>query len=355
MPPVGPLHLKEATKLSPTMVASAERVRVWFELARTCLVDEHWKLAASVADGSLSHRSCPLGGQVIRFDFRNVFVKDAPENPSDLLVRPEVRGQYGHLASMEGRVTWRETLAPGDALAESSSYKLWAMASVLFGNLGGASGNTFFYHTGPALTRGRLRRDFPQMGDCSYACFQECEGTGKDFMMISRNEGKPELFRILLLFSMPDGKWAHWASKLFPGVTQLLQKGVSWFMNRPGIKDMRAVDQKMYVILSLKNFHRGPPMFPHLDDESAEDTDVRISSGAALGLASWSRWQPKERFRLAQYLRGFFEKLGHHFHTHETLDGRTLVPYQCAMLRQEWQEVRSLGLFRLVFYFLMPF
>lgn len=49
---------------------------------------------------------------------RNLFIQDAPVDPSHLFVRPEVRGQYeGHPVEISARC--KEVSAPGDAMLES--------------------------------------------------------------------------------------------------------------------------------------------------------------------------------------------------------------------------------------------
>lgn len=73
---------------SRAMVASTDRVRAWFELAKSCMSDSDWKVAATIPNASLSHREWGEQGiRLIRFDLRNVFVKDAPEKPCELFVR----------------------------------------------------------------------------------------------------------------------------------------------------------------------------------------------------------------------------------------------------------------------------
>lgn len=49
------------------MVASTERVRAWFELAQSCMSEDSWKVATEIPDASLSHRSSPLGGHLVKF------------------------------------------------------------------------------------------------------------------------------------------------------------------------------------------------------------------------------------------------------------------------------------------------
>lgn len=49
---------------------------------------------------------------------RNLFIQEAPVDPSHLFVRPEVRGQYeGHPVEIPARC--KEVAAPGDAMLES--------------------------------------------------------------------------------------------------------------------------------------------------------------------------------------------------------------------------------------------
>ncbi|CAK9015724.1 Voltage-dependent T-type calcium channel subunit alpha-1H [Durusdinium trenchii] len=332
------------------MVASTDRVRAWFELAKSCMSDSDWKVAATIPNASLSHREWGEQGiRLIRFDLRNVFVKDAPEKPCELFVRPEVRAQYGHSVWKEkedATMQWQQTLAPGDGILEHLSRPMTSFryGSVLFGNYAGPFSSTFFYSLQPTLTRSRLRRDFPKTGDCAYAAFQDVHGTGQDFVMIGRSEGEPNRFRVVLTFSTPDEQWASWASPFFTTLLGMVQQASTRFLNRPGIADLRQLDQKMYITLGLRNYHRGPPMIPeHIGAEKGQE-DVTISGGQELGLAFWKRWLVSGadgKFRLAEYLQRFLQQLGHNVPVHETLDGRRLVPYQCVMLRQDWEHVRA--------------
>lgn len=118
------------------MAVAAEKINAWFDFAaRECFEERHWEVAARLPEATLSHRSGALGallcGHLIRFDMTNIFVERAPENPCNLLVRPEVRGQYDQGAELQ--LWWRRTLAPGDSMVERTS-KLWVlrMASLLF-------------------------------------------------------------------------------------------------------------------------------------------------------------------------------------------------------------------------------
>lgn len=51
-------------------------------------------------------------------------------------------------------------------------------------------------------------------------------------------------------------------------------------------------------------------------------------------------FEPRKKFCFAEYLRQFLERLGHQVPIYDTLDGKTLVPYQCVMVRESWMELR---------------
>lgn len=310
------------------VLADRDRNNEWFDFARSCLSDSKWEMAANRPEASLSHRTCPWGGHLIRFDSRKLFIQNAPENPRDFLVRPEVRAMY---EGSEIKVQWRETLAPGEAVLERST-SMWVMkmASVLFGNFQGLS--NFFYDSLPTLARHQLRRDFPESGDCTYV--------GQECLLISRREpGERSRFQVVLVFRTPEDRWAHWAWPLYAMITDMYYKAMVRFLNRPEAQDMRATDSNFYLVLAMRSFNRGPPMIPHRGTDPAE---ITISSGQDMGLASWSRFcSSRKGFVLAEYLKVFVEKLGYNLQTYETLDSCKLVPYQCVVKRSDWEQLRE--------------
>lgn len=94
----------------------------------------------------------------------------------------------------------------------------------------------------------------------------------------------------------------------------------------------------MYLVLSMRTFNRGPPMIPH--DNPREDS-IHIMAGEHLGLPFWTRFNAHEKFHLSEYVRSFMERLGYQVNTYEVMDGRKLVPYQCVVVRQQWDELRT--------------
>lgn len=322
-----------------------EKMSAWFSLASAMMSDSDWEVADARPDASLSHRSCPWGGHLIKIDLKNLHIQGAPERASDLMVRPEVRGQHHDRFFEENKIEWQETLAPGDALVEQPSQMfILRMAALLFGNF--ACHGPFMQkgcleaRTFPVLARHQLRRDFPEEGDSSYAVFTS-DGVGQEQMTICRNTDKHQHFRIVLVFSTPTtgSFWVDWTSPSFQMLTDTTYTVMHWYMNRPGVQQMRAIDENFYVCLALRNYNRGPPMIP---DESGT-TAIRANGWEnSQRPRSWTRFQTGDgKFRLAEYLKCFTESLGHGIPAFDTLDGKVLVPYQCVVLRRQWESVRD--------------
>ena len=59
---------------------------------QSCSTRGTWQQLCS--EVTLAHRQCPGNQQLMKFQLQQVAVKNPPENPSHLLVRPEVRAQY---------------------------------------------------------------------------------------------------------------------------------------------------------------------------------------------------------------------------------------------------------------------
>eukprot|EP00913_Durusdinium_trenchii_P020762 g19502.t1 len=162
------------------------------------------------------------------------------------------------------------------------------LGALLFGDfLPGPCLNEFFYHPEPVTSRHQLRRDFPEKGDCCYGIFQNHHGVGQEILKICRSEGVRDRFRSIIVFSTPKDQWAHWASPFFSLLTSKAKTAIEQFLNRPGVRAMRSVDTNFY------------------------------------------------------YLEQFLEKLGFRVQTFPNLDGRSLVSYQCVMLRGQWEDAKD--------------
>lgn len=145
-----------------------ERIESWFNLADLCMRDApEWKLNAAQAEASLSHLSMSWG-ILMKFDMRNIWIPEAPEDPADLLTRPEVRGRNYHIAPSASKVTLLEVLAPGDALVEHQPLSAWLvrlLAKVLFGNSDSEGPFPSTPRSHWNIARHQLRRDYPLPGD----------------------------------------------------------------------------------------------------------------------------------------------------------------------------------------------
>eukprot|EP00435_Cladocopium_sp_Y103_P022394 s2366_g5.t1 len=176
--------------------------------------------------------------------------------------------------------------------------------------------------------------------------FGDATYVGSETISITRRLPHPSgsRYRLVFVFSTPEDSWAHTSllcGEHFPAFTDMFHKMLERVVNGPGFLDMRGIDAKMYLVLSMRGFNRGPPMIPHdSDDSPCSEESFNISAGKHLGLVSWTRFKPHEKFRLSKYLRCFMERLGHQLKIYEVMDGRKLVPYQCAVVGREWNQLR---------------
>mmetsp|Transcript_41248 Transcript_41248/g.84229 ORF Transcript_41248/g.84229 Transcript_41248/m.84229 type:complete len:398 (+) Transcript_41248:71-1264(+) len=306
----------------------------WLNFAASCMSDVQWEVAAIRPDAVLSHRSCPWGGHLIRLDAKNVFIQNASADPADILVRPEVREMTPGKSKAE--ITWRcrEIYAPGDALMECTNCWSTRLFGVLFGHSLGST-RLHFFQEATTVSRHALYKDFPEPGDSTQV---ETETIG-----IVRRLPHPSgnRYRLVFVFSTPEDNFAgsSLCDQHLPAFTDMYRNMFDRVVNGPGFLDMRGVDANMYLVLSLRAFNRGPPMIPH--NSPCSEESFHISVGEHLGLLSWIRFKPHEKFCLREYLRCFMERLGHQLKTYEVMDGRKLVNYQCVVVRQEWEQLRT--------------
>lgn len=62
------------------------------------------------------------------------------------------------------------------------------------------------YNTEGALTRLRLRKDYPEPGDACLVNFQEIDGSNQEYMQILRNEDRLGRIRVVTMFSTPTSQ-----------------------------------------------------------------------------------------------------------------------------------------------------
>lgn len=323
-------------------------IEEWFQFAKNTLQNESgWKVVAQRSQDTLCHQDCP-GGRTVKFDFKEIHLPGFDE-PAELVVRPETRSQSHDCNNHEIKLGWQQTVAPGDAFVEqTSNFWIFFMIACLFGE-SGLQTDSFFCGCKPTLARHQRRVDFPEEGDCAYANFQSHVSGCQELMVIARKGSQRHHFQLVLLFRVPDVELLlSWSSKSFLILLERGREAIRIFLSRFGILEMRELDAKMYVVLGMRNFHRGPPLIPVRSEPSSSGSDgseVAITQRHGReDLKRWRRFSSEEdpkAFRMAKFLRCFMKELGHPIMTHEVMDGRLLVPYQCVVLREDWLRLRE--------------
>eukprot|EP00438_Fugacium_kawagutii_P010073 Skav205248 [mRNA] locus=scaffold4376:7390:8574:+ [translate_table: standard] len=302
----------------------------WRDFALCCLSDATWKVVAETRGAVLSHRSCPWGGDMIKIDSKSMFVQDAPEDPCDVLVRPEVRAMSQPTEELDLRCI--ETYAPGHALMQRrNSMFMVRLASVLFGK----GYEPCFSQTEPVTGPHRLYKDWPEAGQCTYIEFDA-------LVIMCRLPDSYSHYRSVFVFRTPansNSLGATWTSAFWPAVADMFHRAMDRVINGHTFRDMRRIDANMYLVLSLRSYNRGNPLLPQR--EPCSEPTFTVSCGEHLGLVSWARFKAREKFHLGEYLRSFVKELGSELKTYDTLDGRKLVPYQCVVVRHEWDQLRA--------------
>lgn len=303
-------------------MAMLHSVDDWCQVMPNLLEHEGWCKASESADASLMHSPCPVGGHLVKIEMRHLLVQNAPENSSQLLVRPEVRGlQDGSCQNL---------LAPGEAVTGKESWAKLKLCSVLFGDVSGEIMN-FFQGSGEWLQR--CRRDYPQAGDSAIAFRKESEA--RECLVLMRPEAEKERFTAYVITR--ESCFAEWATAYFQRALHSARCTAEAFLNRKGVQELRKKDEQFYVVLSMQSFKRGMPLLPaHLSEKALTE----INAGHAHGLPRWVRYV-SQRFQLSEYLASFFARLGFQVDTYDTLDGQKLVPYMCVLRREQWEQARE--------------
>eukprot|EP00438_Fugacium_kawagutii_P030877 Skav213468 [mRNA] locus=scaffold3211:188134:190388:- [translate_table: standard] len=94
-----------------------EGVEDWFQMSDPILSEDGWEVALARPLAKLSHRSCPWGGHLIRFEVKQVPIHNAPEKTGEIIVRPEVRAAYHDQIPLTGtKMTCERMVQPGEAV-----------------------------------------------------------------------------------------------------------------------------------------------------------------------------------------------------------------------------------------------
>lgn len=319
-------------------MASPCRVEEWFQLVPQLICEEGWDVLIDGAKSCLLHCDCPWGGELLKIRV-DAHVENVPENPSHLLVRPEVRALYGN-----GSVSKFEDLqmlihqAPGEAFIEQ--LHSWGLGSFCSSFLEASDETCSEEFSTRKSSWQRLSRDFPGEGDSSLCVQGDSLG-----LLLCRPKGGSR-YEINGIFHVTEEQFKQWNSIYLRLLFESASRTARWFVNRPGISDLRSIDRSFYTTLTVQSCRRGLPLLP-CPPGDVEDEVVTIADGEALGLDRWLRFDAErygsERFYLSQYIKIFLANLNVHsnFPTYNSLDGNQLVSFQCVVRRDEWNAVKE--------------
>lgn len=132
-------------------------------------------------------------------------------------------------------------------------------------------------------------------------------------------------------FDVSEEEFLSWTSIHLRLLFETARRTAQWFVNRPGICELRQHDKNYYTILTVQSCRRGLPFLPVGQMNVPEDQVVTITDGETPGLDRWIRYTPqshgKERFHLTDYLHMFMAILEIHpnFQAYKCLDGGPLA------------------------------
>lgn len=312
------------------------RVEDWFRLVPNLLDDAGWDFKVYEPQTNLSHAACPWGGRLVKVILSKFEVRHPPEQMNCMLVRPELFG------------TGPSVLAPGEVVLRRPR-RAWGIndTSVLFEEMAGSCECRMSpLRLEPMVTHQRFRRDYPSEGDSAYAVFNEGDDPQEGMLLCCwRGPGASGvLVDVVKIFCIPEETFCCWSDLHFQLILDSMRRACHLMLNGPACGELRVMDERLYIVLTIQSCKRGLPLYP-LKEGSKQDPTVVISAGQHLQLQRWRRFQTNpvtgEKFRLSKYLAQFLANLEKDLAVYETLDGRSLVPYQCAVSRHAWNQIRE--------------
>jgi len=239
-----------------------------------------------------------------------------------------------------------QQLGPGDAMVRRrGAWSFNRQCGLFFFSLSKETPNTnnlFCFQTlseMPGTMRNTVRRNYPRQGDS--ALLVQCDHM--EGAILGREQG-PGTFSLDFVLRVPS--LPMWASMHFENILESSRDLTEWFLNRPGIAEMRRRDMQAYSILTIQSWRRGRPLIPAVEEDvKASEELTTIDAGQRDGLTAWVRYHPRmvgsRSFLLSEYLNLFMERIAQPATLYPSVDGQDLLPYQCAILRDDWDRVRE--------------
>lgn len=330
-------------------MATPCRVEEWFQQVPHLIWEEGWEPLMDSSRSSLWRCDCPWGGELLRIRVE-VYVDNVPENFSYLLVRPEIRAWFGRGNYQLDDLQMLKHQAPGEA--QLQQFHSWGLGSFCSSFLEASDDVSMRQQSSWRISWQRISRDFPAEGDCSLSF--SGESSGLLLCRPSSQRAGNSRYELYGFFHVSQEQYDSWSSLHLRLLLDSATRTAQWFVNRPGIDELRALDKDFYSVLTVQSCRRGLPLLPMAveETESAQcamgSRDwVTIDDGQELNLDQWMRFEPgkygQDKFYLSQYIRLFLANLNIHSHfpVYNSLDGCKLASFQCVVRRDEWNSVRD--------------
>jgi len=324
------------------MEARAERpcdVIGWFDAVPHLLSEHHWDVAARAGQSSFTHCQCPWGGHLVKFALSGIQVHGLGD-AGIWLVRPETRAAYEKPTQFTGTMEMLEQVAPGDSIVrQPAEWGLLPLSSLIFGNSKDADSLTLSDPKTPVVCRQQVYRACPTERDNTLMVSRDASCDPADALLMCRYQTSLSV-DVIGVVSVSEERFEQWMSTHLTVSLDRAIRTATWFLNRPGIEEMRAFDMDMYMILSIHSCKRGPPLLP-LPNSSEETPLVTITTDERIRHGSWIRMPLGDdgRFRFSSFVTQFATNLGLSLEAYDVMDGRRLVHYQCAVRRSDWECV----------------
>eukprot|EP00434_Breviolum_minutum_P025967 symbB.v1.2.022956.t2/scaffold2070.1/size90664/4 len=184
----------------------------------------------------------------------------------------------------------------------------------------------------------------PEVGDTSLSFLGDSVG----LLLCQPLDLPSKRFLVNGFFDMPEEQFLSWTATIHLRLLfETARRTAQWFVNRPGISELRHHDKNYYTILTVQSCRRGLPFLPVGQMKVQGPDVVTITDGEKDGLDRWIRYNPdsygKERFHLTDYLQVFIAVLEIHpnFQAYNCLDGGNLVSFQCVVASHDWSLVKD--------------
>jgi len=181
--------------------------------------------------------------------------------------------------------------------------------------------------------------DFPSEGMCTSVMVPVGENATIDMNGIVLNAftatmqpGKSEGSTLVRYsFRCPWNEYPEWFTPVSAHLVDLmLEKSIRLQQEQPRLQPMA---ESFYTILTLRGCSRGLPLLP-------QETCSERSTQTRVGDFFWQP-TPDKGFVLASYMQQFLRRTGSDVKVFHTMYGEHLMPYQAAILTEDWERVQE--------------